>query len=496
MSHRGAILQDYGNYHPLTFEGIDKGAQLLEGQDEANAHLNYLKQKDAKGRQDDATDFISKLKVPLVGDQTVDTYNNQLMANLQSQLNDMQKKGATATDIKMKAMQELPKINQGYIIAKSGYDKLTKGLQDLSKDYPKGNLEAARAITGNSFLHDIFDYNPDGSVKGYKDISLIPQGKSYTGALMQPENIDAWYPKGQQSLVKNIQDTRGLTPIEGKVKETNARGGSITKAYKGHISIYDKPSVNEDGNITGVGLDTESVPLGTDKNGQAILVDVMPKEKFDVLRGSGQSALEFDREFNRHLQEDLGVNPKALDPQAYDVYQRKFAADLLKGTNLQGSSYNKFEEEKAAPIKNITNVKVNNAKDVPVLDYFTPTKTIVDEHFTNKDNYKPIVTGNGVEVYGAVPLNSLDDKYQEAILGIAKSKDPDIKGIGDVFLKKGNDGNPVIVKTLDNSVVAPLTEIGVNIPANKALGVKSKDKAVIQAQGKLSSPKKDPLGLF
>ena len=503
MSRRGAILQDYGGTFPAQSQEAQLAAANYYQRDKELA-AQQRNQKDANKskNQGDAIDYIDKLKGDApIGDTTIDNYNNAQLQKVKDGLVKRLGEGADINQIKLQAMQELPKIAQGYTIAKNGYDKIKQGLTDVGKDLPSGNTEAARNVMGNEFLKDIFDYNQDGTVKGYKDISLIPQDKDYTGVLMQPDNVEKWYPNTNSALVKNIHDTRGLQSIKGTAKFTDSRGGMQKKGYSGQISIYDKPTLDDENQMTGFNLDREVVPLGVNKDGMANVVEVMPKDKFDVLKGSGASALEFDMAVNRHIQNDLGLNPKKLDPAERDIYERKYALDLLKNTQLQGSQYNPIEETKAAPVKNITNVRVgSSAAEVKSIDVYTPLRTMAD----NPDRVA-IKTDEGGTAK-IVPANFMTDQMLGVLLPKAKLQGGEDVSVANMYVrdiggklymfKAANDG-----KVSENNDVnlGEVTQTGANVTANQPLGVKSKAKAVEdakKAEATKPKPKKDPLGLF
>lgn len=364
MSRRGAILQDYGGTMPLQDITAARDAASYYQRDKEQANQMKMHQADQKKKeQGDATDFIGGLKADHVGDTTIDLYNDAQMKSLQDKLVAMQQKGAGVNEIKMAALPELQKIAQGYTIAKNEYGKIAEAQKNLMKDYPEGNAEAARNVMGKGLLENIYEYNPDGSIKGYKDPSLINSSKSYSDDLFDPEKMDAWYPNTTNEVVANIQKTRGLTPLKGQLKLINPKGGYTDKKYEGHISIYDTPITDKDGKITGISLDAENVPLGKNEDGTANVIQVMPKGKYDVLRGNGKSAMQFDKAVYNHISKDLGINPKSLDPQAYDIYSRNYALEMLRTTGLQGSSYNQFDVEKENPIKNITNITNKTGKD-------------------------------------------------------------------------------------------------------------------------------------
>jgi len=472
---RPAILTDYGNIqmpesnNTLTIENN----RLLENRRQHNAEMEQKKNAQKLKGQGDSLDFIGGLELKHIGDTAVDLFNDAQMGALKNELMGMNLRGASAQDIKITAMQKLPKIAQGYTIAKDEYGKITEAQKNLLKDYPEGNAEAARNIMGKGMLDNIVEYNPDGTIKGYKDPSLINTNKNYSEALFDPEKMDAWYPTTTDALIANVQKTRGLTPIEGQLKQINKKGGYIDKKYKGHISIYDKPTVDDDGKITSIGLDSETIPLGRNEDGTANIIQVMPKEKYEVFRGDGKSAMQFDKAVYDHIKNDLGINPKTLDPEALDVYSRNFALEMLNKTGLQGSSYNQFDVEKQDPVKNITNIRVGGAKEVPVMDIVTPVKDYFEK---NKQ-------------FNLARFNMFNNEITTPIMNEVKNRYPDSGVTADnIYYKKEGDDIWVMkadvagkVDSKNDMPVFKLDEFS-NVSGNKPQGQKSKNKALTEAQ--------------
>jgi len=481
LSRRGAILENT-HFDPLTFEyqnrGVEQDLQRQHLAQQLAIHKDAQKAAAKAASQKESNDFISKIGLEDVGNNSVDILTHNQLDKVKTELMDMQAKGADIQAIRIAAQNKLPAIVNGHTIAKNKLAEINKGLIEKGKDYPTGDLQRAKEFAVTAMLKDILNLDPKGNTIGYKDPSVVPE-RNYLSPLTEPENIDVWYPKGEQAWVKNVTDTRGLVPIDGKTKTINSKGGYEMNQVKGHISIYDKPVLDEDGKVKGIELDTEPIHLGRDKNGEPIIAEAMPKEKFQVWRGSGAAALEWDRKFNTHLQEDLGINPKSLDPQSFDAYQRIYAADVAKQTNLHGSRVDVFPEVKANPIKNITNIRLG--KDVPVIDSYTAIKNAAVAHF-DAAKFNPMISQkDGKPIIGGVPANSFNQTEKDVIMAEAKSSDSEIKSIDDVYVKMyGND--VAIVRSADDKPLTILTPIGSNLEANKALGIKSKQKAVKEAE--------------
>ena len=125
MARRGAILQDYGGHITPQPQDAQLAAANYYQRDKEQANQMQQQKQAAKAKeQGDATDYITGLSVPDIGDNTVDLYNDAQMKALQDKLMGMAQHGAGVNEIKMAAMPELQKIGQGYTIAKNEYAKI------------------------------------------------------------------------------------------------------------------------------------------------------------------------------------------------------------------------------------------------------------------------------------------------------------------------------------------------------------------------------------
>lgn len=480
MSRRGSILQDYGNInHNQTMEAQHAAANYYQRDKEQSNEFAYRDKKEKQREQGDATDFIGKLKVDHVGDNTVDLYNDAEIAKLQNELIGMQNKGASVQDIKITAMQKLPKIAQGYTIAKNGYDKITNGLKDLTKDYPSGNMEAARSTAAKDFLKDIFEYDDKGNVLGYKDPSIIPQNKDYVASLTDEDKLEQWYqPSG--GLVKNIQGLP-MTKIGESKKVRDKRGKEFDNAWEGQGSVFSQLKTDpETGATIGQEIKFEKEPIGKNSDGTIQYANVMPKDEFALMTQTPTAKADFTIQFNKHLK-DMGVDGKTLDPRAKDILQRQYAKDWLDQTNLDGSSFITKQVEKQ-PLPPRISVKVNTGgSETPVINVFKTIKEKLADHTEEKT--KAVQIG-GKMVKGVLQTNLLDDNEQSVVLDKANKASPEFKlGIDDVYIKEFKDGI-WIMRVEDNVPLTKLTETGTNVSANQPLGMASKKEAVNKAQGK------------
>lgn len=498
MSRRGSILQDYGNInHTQTMEAQHNAAQYYQRDKEQANELAY-KNKQAKAKEGgDAIDYIGGLKADHVGDTTIDQYNDAQIKGLQDKLMGMMQKGSGVNEIKMTAIPELQKIAQGYTLAKNEYGKVVQGVKDLSKDYPTGDTEAARNIAGKEVINNIFEFDDKGNVKGYKDPSLISTDKNYMSSLTTNQNLPKWYRESGsfEGDVKKLP----LIPVGGKTSYTDKYGKKVMQSYTGHGSVFDEPVTNDAGEQTGFRLKAESVPLGRNPDGSLIIASAMPKEQFELATSSPAAKLDFQVKFNKQLEES-GVNPDALDPRARDVLERKFAYDLFDRTGLHGSSFLTVDEKKEAPIKNITNVHVNNGSGkppVPVMDIVTPVNNYFETHkdavirYDSKD-------GKVKTISGVAPLNVFNNAVTDPIVETIKSRHSGEGLTANNIYYRNIDGTTwvMIARTPDDkkdgqfkinpeedTPAFKLDEF-TNVVGNKPGGIKPKNQALIDAQKK------------
>ena len=487
MSRRGAILQDYGGNFPAQSQEAQLAAASYYQRDKELAAQQKQQQQNAKAKeQSDATDYITGLKVPHIGDNTVDLYNDAQMKMVQDKLIGMAQKGASVNEIKMAAMPELQKIAQGYTIAKNEYEKVTNGVKDLNKDYPTGNVEAARNIAGKEMLNNIFEFDDKGQVKGYKDPSLITPDKNYIQSLTTTENLPKWYQESGafEGGVKKLP----LIPIQGGTTRTDKFGKMIKQTFTGHGSVFDEPIINDAGEQTGWKLKSEAVPLGRNPDGSLIIEQVMPKEQMELALSTPAARLDFQSKFNKQLQQ-TGVNPDKLDPRARDILERKFAYDLFDKTGLHGSSFLTTDVVKEAPVKNVTNVRVNNggAKEVTINDVYGRI-----ENATKKAD----ILFQGSDKRGT-RMNTLDADAQKVIFDYVGDPNLDernsfiVNDNGAMKVYRLDDTNPSAsnpngVPNLDERfVITTLPKVGVNIKVQ----ANTKGKEAVVNQG--NTPKVD-----
>jgi len=478
MSRRGSILQDYGNInHTQTMEAQHNAAQYYQRDKEQANQMKMQQAAQKKKDSGDAVDFISGLNVPDIGDNTIDLYNDAQIKAVQDKLMDMMQKGAGVNDIKMAAIPELQKISQGYTIGKNEYAKVAQGVKDLSKDYPTGDTEQARNIAGQEMLKNIFEFDENGKVKGYKDPSLITPDKNYLENLTNNQNLPKWY-RRSGAYEKGIKSLP-LPAVGGSTSYTDKYGKKVKQSYTGHGSIFDEPIVNNEGEQTGWRLKSESVPLGRNTDGSLIIASVMPKEQFAETISTPAAKLDFQLDFNKYL-EDTGVNPDSLDPRARDVLERKFAYDQFERTGIHGSSFLTKDEIKEAPIRNVTNVRVNaggsGKPSVPVMDIVTPVRSYFENVGEQKEGLK-----------GVAQLNLFNNEVTTPVMNEVKVRYPDITADDIYYQKSGND--IWVMKADETGKVNKQKDVPVfklddftNVSGNKPQGVKSKNEALRQAQ--------------
>lgn len=476
MSRRGSVLQDYGGVFPAMSQEAQLAAASYHQRDKELAAQQNQQNKNAKSKgQGDGIDYITGLKPDHVGDTTIDLHTDAQVKGLQDKLIDMALKGAGVNEIKIAAMPELQKISQGYTIAKDEYAKVVNGVRDFSKDYPTADMEAVRSLAGKEMLNNIFEYDENGKIKGYKDPSLISKDKNYLQDLTTNENLPKWYNRSN-AFEKGIKDLP-LIPVKGGTTRTDKKGGRIKQTYTGHGSVFDEPVINDAGEQSGWRLKSEAVPLGRNPDGSLIIEEVMPKEQFEMAMSTPSARLDFQYDFNKQLQES-GIDPDQLDPRAKDVLQRKFAFDLFQNTGIHGSSFLTTDEIKEAPIKNITNVRVSTGKEPPpVMDIVTPVRKYFE---TNEGKMK-----EGYE--GLAQINLFNNEVTAPIIAEVKSRYPEITADNIYYKKEGNDiwvmkaDNNGKIDRKNDTPIFKLDDFS-NVAGNKPQGVKSKNEALRQAQ--------------
>ena len=458
MSRRGAILQDYGGHIPAQDFTAQRDAASYYQRDKELAAQQQQQQQAAKQKEGkDATDYITGLKVDHIGDNTIDLYNDAQLKAVQDELIGMMGKGAGLNEIKIAALPKLQKIGQGYTIAKNEYAKITEGIKDLTKQYPTGDMEAARNVAGKNMLETIFEYDENGKVKGYKDPSLIPREKNYLQDLTTNQNLPKWYKKSGdfESGIKKLP----LIPIKGGTTRTDKFGKKVKQTYTGHGSVFDEPIINDEGEQTGWRLKSEAVPLGRNEDGSLIIEQVMPKEQFELATSTPSAKLDFQYDFNKYL-EETGVNPDRLDPRAKDTLERKFAYDFFSKTGIHGSSFLPTDEIKEAPVKNITNnnIRVGGAKEVDINDLYGRIGKKIDAEIEKG--------------FTATRFNSLGNDEQAAVKQAVENAGYALsEGGGNIYLSKDGDeykiykaeDGKLLPKNAGNEI-ATLSFVGTNLP--------------------------------
>lgn len=489
---RQPVLQDYGNIQnpPGDLSAASDNARLSESRRQHIAQMGQHRAEQKQKGQEDAIDYVNKLDVPDIGDNTIDLYNNDQLKATQDELMDMIKKGAGVNEIKMVALPKLQKIAQGYTIAKNEYGKLAEGVKELSKDNPTGDMAMVRNIGGKELLKTIFDFDENGKVKEYKDPSLITADKNYLENLNTNENLPKWY-KESGAFEKGIKDLP-LIPINTEITDKDKYGNKVKKVYTGHGSVFDEPVMNADGKQVGIKLKSESVSLGRNPDGSLNIIEVMPKEQFDLAIPNDKARKDFDLRLNKKLEES-GINPDEIDPRAKDLLEREFALDFFRKTNIHGSLVSEKEINEAAPVKSSFNVRVNNGSGkpaVPVMDIVTPVRSYFENVGEQKEGLK-----------GVAQLNLFNNEVTTPVMNEVKVRYPDITADDIYYQKSGND--IWVMKADETGKVNKQKDVPVfklddftNVSGNKPQGVKSKNEALRQAQSgktatKTAAPKKE-----
>lgn len=473
MSRRQAILQDYGgSFQPMPQDSQLQAAQLQQRRNESEMQMKQHQLTEKNKQTKESSDFISGLGVDHIGDNTVDLLTDKQIQNLQEKLTAMQLSGASTTDIKITAQRELPKIVNGHTVAKNNYDKIKAGTVELGKDYPTGNLEAARSIATKSMLKDVLDFDENGKATGYKDASLIPD-KNYISPLTDESMIEQWYnPSG--ALEAHIK-TLPVTKIGESKKYRDKKGVERDNIWEGQGSVFSKLKTDENGATIGQEIKSETVPIGKNADGTINNAIVLPKEEFDVLTGTPTAKADFTIKFNKHLR-DIGIDPKGVDPRAKDILQRQFAHDYLTGTNIDGSSFI-IKDAVKQPLPPRISIKVNNTKTDPTInDVYDQIDSRLEQ---SKIEGAPYLQVNLLQ--GKAPNLVLDEAKKATGNNDLEQKDimliKDENGIG-IFHSKTSDKPGELIKYID--------KVSTNLPVQA--NAKAKAEVVKQGNPKKSQP--------
>jgi len=443
MSRRGSVLEG------VEFKGMDFGphfeAMRISQQERQLEQQNKQNQQKQKEKSDkEAYDLIEGVKLAPIGDNTIDVMTDKQLTDLQGKLMDMQMKGAPLDQLRLTVQRELPPIAQGHTVAKNKFDQIKSGVTDLGKDYPTGDLSAARTLAAQEMIKDVVEFDEKGNPVRYKDASLIPE-KNYISALTSDDKLGQWYkPSGAlESHIKTLP-----TPTVGESKKVrDSRGREIDDIWTGQGSVFSEIRRDENGKAIGMEIKAEKVPIGKNEDGSVNEVLVLPKEEFDVLVGTPQAKADFILKFNQDLR-SKNIDPSKIDPRAKDILQRQYARDYLDKTGIDGRSFIPKMADKQ-PLPPRVSVRVGDGKggdETKIRDVF---KEVKDKASTSRPGY-------------GFPLNSLSATAQGVILKYANELTGGDLTQADIYVRKEEDGTISIVGT-DNQLIAPMDFADINI---------------------------------
>lgn len=485
MSRRSAAFEGIGLPNPIEIRpavggGLEKEELQLQ-RDRLNQQKESTKGNNLSATQKWIDDNLDPNK-NLSGNPYVDPVYNKGMASLNAQAYELAAKGADISTIKMLLYPQADKLHNYSSTAKSYDADLEKQLDQIptnsgyKKDEIRKMAKRRKFLDENGNLKDDFSDNTD-----------------YVGQILSENPLDVTTNEGIQNFVKDSMVNAKPTVVE--TKTYNSKGGYEKKKLKITAPDWLILDTDEKGNNTRdlvpkYDIATEDgEPINhtwSTKSGEAKTAPIRLADKklFDMVLKSSPSYSDNLR--GRVMQAISGMTdeneePLSLNsPQAQNV-ARAFVYDDLKALSKGGVE--DVVETKPAQVKNITNVRVNNAKpEVPVIDVYTTIKEKAD---ANKDRYAMI---NNQRVEGLLQANVLDDNEQAVVLEKAKKATglPDI-AVDDIYIKSLPDG-VWIFRTEDNVPLTKLTQTGTNVSANQPLGQKSKQEAVKQASGKTEKP--------
>ncbi len=148
------------------------------------------------------------------------------------------------------------------------------------------------------------------------------------------------------------------------------------------------------------------------------------------------------------------------------MFARALAYDLVKNSARDKSTFEEVVEQKAAPAPRTT-TNIYNTQQTPVIDLWTPLKSLVDAAMTSKQT----VLGENVpnQQYGIIK-------------DIIIERNPSVKDSitpKDIKLQQSTDGGAIVAYSRKtNKPLATFTQEDFDIAANKALGVKATTEAV------------------
>jgi len=505
MSRRGAILQDYGGHIPAQDFTAQRDAASYYQRDKELAAQQQQQQQTAKQKEGkDATDYITGLKNDPTGINEVDTWDDTMLLREQNKMLEMQNQGKTLQDIKIYAMNVLPKLDKTSKLTKAYKDQIDKGLVDVEKTYGNGvDIAAYRNKAYKKLADDLFERDEKGAIVKDKDFEVIPKNKNYIAEIEDDEESLGTVFKLGGALADNIKKLP--TPNISKSDDVRGKDGRLRyNGFTGQGSVFVEQDIDPETNvIKGLKYKSEKVPLGNNPDGTTNYAEVMPDDEFGILTQTPAAKKEFDIMFREHLRKG-NIDPTKLDSRAKQTLKKAYALEWVKESNIDGSAFNpKMRDIQPLPPKNITNVRVNTGgAPVPVMDIVTPVRS----YFENVGNQK-----EGLK--GVAQLNMFNNEVTTPIMEEVKKRYPSVTADNIYYQKSGNDiwvmkaeetdeSGKIKVNQQKDTPIFKLDDFS-NVTGNKPQGVKSKNKALTTAQegeanrsGKVSpKPKKDPLGL-
>lgn len=480
MSRRSAVFEGIGLPNPIEIRPAVGGGLEKEELQLQRDRMNMQKQTQKQGNLSDTQKWIDDNFDPnknLSGNPFADPTYNKSMADINAKAYQLASQGTDVATIKFLLGPDADKLHTYSTKAKAINENLGKQLEGVpnSSGYNKDQLR--KLALRKAMLDEKGEIRSDIDEKG-----------DYLGQVLSESPLEVTTNEGIQNFVKDSMVNAKPTVVE--TKTYNSKGGYEKKKLKITAPDWLVLDTDEKGNNT-----RDLVPkyeIATDdgepinhtwdtKSGEVTApVRLVDKKVFDMVLKSSPSYSDNLR--GRVMQAISGMTdeneePLSLNsPQAQNV-ARAFVYDDLKALSKGGVE--DIVETKPTQVKNVTNVRVNNAKsDVPVIDVYTTIKEKAD---ANKDRYAMV---NNQKITGLLQANVLDDNEQAVVLEKAKKASglPDI-AVDDIYIRSLPDG-VWIYRTEDNKPLTKLTQTGTNVTANQPLGTKSKQQAVKDAGDK------------
>jgi len=314
------------NQRQLDQQNADRVQQQQQRQE--NSNLSSIKSDlDWKNWEtgDLAIDKIAK-------DQLQNIYNDALQNHLQD----------TTPQLQEYLQGRLQSLSDWHLITKNGYAQAKEAADNFSKVYKNSNPSDVKDATiqalGNVALPNGQMANPDNMT--------LPDFNSYLHSpQVFPNLINDVSP-----LNKWVQEFKPQPAAESNY--VNNKGHVVASSYTAGLTPFSQWKTDVNGNRVGIEPKVESLPVGNDKNGYPVNLNMLPQSMVDMMPPDAKAAaakLWYDTKDNWEKSHyDNGGQP--LSPVQEDMMQRAFLNDYIQKNNLDQSYYKPKEIQKEPKI--------------------------------------------------------------------------------------------------------------------------------------------------